>query len=112
MKFYNLKILFFPFLTVALSFNIDAKVAGYRVFASASGNKLHIEIENSSPNNSDICIYDSEMHALESYHIEGQQNKLTVNSEEWPSGIYFIIISQRITQQTILQKVNINHVAD
>ena len=84
----------------------------YRIYPNPAGNKLNIELTQHTDNNSDIDIYDSGLRLYENYRVQGSQSKLTVSSEDWPNGIYFVIITHHITQQTIMQKVIINHRQD
>ncbi len=84
----------------------------YRIYPNPAGNKLNIELMLHSNNNSDIDIYDSNLRLYENYRVEGSQTNLTISSMDWPNGIYFVIITHHITQQTIMQKVIINHNQD
>ncbi|MBK9673083.1 MAG: T9SS type A sorting domain-containing protein [Bacteroidetes bacterium] len=81
----------------------------YKIYPNPAGNKLTIELLKNTNNNSDIDIYDSSLKLYENYRVQGEQNNLTVSSEGWPDGIYFVIITHHVTQQTIMQKIIINH---
>ena len=84
----------------------------YRIYPNPAGNKLNIELLSSSNNNSDIDIYDSSLRLYENYRVEGSQSNLTVSTAEWSNGIYFVIITHHITQQTVIQRVVIKHRQD
>jgi aminopeptidase N len=86
-----------------------AKNADFRIFPNPAGSKVNIELKNNVNNDSDIDIYDANLQLFENYRVGSRQSNLTVSSEDWPNGIYFIIITQHFTQQTIMQKVIINH---
>ncbi|MBL0048815.1 MAG: T9SS type A sorting domain-containing protein [Bacteroidetes bacterium] len=84
----------------------------YRIYPNPAGDKLNIELLQNSNNNSDIDINDSSLKLYESYHVDKDQKQLTVSTADWPNGIYFVIITHHVTQQTIMQKVVINHRLD
>lgn len=84
----------------------------FRIYPNPAGNKLTIELLQDKNNYSDIDIYDSSLKLFESYKVQNGQNNLVVSSIDWPNGIYFVIITHHISQQTILQKVVIQHQND
>jgi aminopeptidase N len=88
---------------------IEKAQRDYRIYPNPAGNKVNIELRFNTNNKSDIDIYDSNLRLYENYSVDGNQNTLTISSSDWPNGIYFVIITHHITQQTIMQKVIINH---
>ena len=81
----------------------------FRIYPNPAGNKLNIELLQDKNNFSDVDIYDSSLKLYESYKVQNGQHNLVVSSMDWPEGIYFVIITHHITQQTIMQKVVIQH---
>ena len=84
----------------------------FKIYPNPAGDKLTIELMPAKNTLSDVDINDSSLKLFESYRIDDNQTHLTVNTEDWPNGIYFVIITQHGTQQTIMQKVIINHRID
>ena len=89
-----------------------AEINEYRIYPNPAGDKLNIEMLPTKNYKSDVDINDSSLRLFESYKVDEHQTKLTVNTEDWPNGIYFVIITQHSTQQTIMQKVIISHQND
>ena len=82
---------------------------GFRIYPNPAGDKLNIEFNGSNYNNSDININDSNLKLINSFHLEGNESVFSTSTRDWPNGIYFVVVTQRTTQQTIMQKVIIRH---